>query len=378
MKKLSYLIIIVLISSLVLAGCLLSNVGQVPTSEQSGINYLTKNLSLADLVGLWHLDEGSGTTAFDSSGNPNDGDLMGGTSWTSGKFGDALSFDGDGDYVHLPASNNILNTNIFTIEAWFKTSVNHPVYGSSDGIGEGRIVNLARDTAGYTAVALYVERDNIAICYHTGAKFKHLRYTVDYHDDTWHHIAVTRDSTTYRLYYDGVEVASQADAFVGFGTSAAYLGTFYPVTTIDPIKRFFNGTIDEVRIWNFALSQDQLGKVYDFVGFFPPVDDNVLNVVKAGRAIPVKFSLDGYQGLEDIIFVPGYPKSIPIVCPGKDEPVGVMEFAETAGESSLSYDADAYQYIYVWKTEKTWAGSCRQLVVKLIDGTSHVANFTFK
>jgi hypothetical protein len=48
-----------------------------------------------------------------------------------------------------------------------------------------------------------------------------------------------------------------------------------------------------------------------------------------------------------------------------------------AGGSSLNYDATADQYIYVWKTDKAWANSCRQLRVKLADGTLHVANFKF-
>jgi len=73
MKKLSYLIVLALILGLVLTGCtLLSNIGQTPTSEQSGITYLTK--SPGSLVGLWHFDETSGTTATDSSG-ANDGTL---------------------------------------------------------------------------------------------------------------------------------------------------------------------------------------------------------------------------------------------------------------------------------------------------------------
>lgn len=61
MKKLFYLIVLALILGLVLTGCLLSNVGQVPATEQSGITYLTKGVPISvDLVGLWHLDEGSG------------------------------------------------------------------------------------------------------------------------------------------------------------------------------------------------------------------------------------------------------------------------------------------------------------------------------
>jgi len=366
MKKLYYLIVLTLILGLVLTGCsLLSNVGQTPTTGQSGVAYLTKGPS-PDLVGLWHFDEGDGTIANDSSGNFNDGTLMGGTNWTSSMFGHALNFDGDGDYVQLPASNTILNTNTFTIEAWFKTSVNHPAYGGT----EGRLVNLARDAAGFSAVALYVEEDNIAVCYRTTTEFKHLKHVVDYHDDVWHHIAVTRDTSTYKLYYDGSLVASQTDTFYGFGTSAAYLGTF------NSSERFFNGTIDEVRIWDVALLQDQLGKVYDFDGFFRPVENlPTVNEVKAGRAIPVKFSLDGDQGLE--IFAVGYPKSKEISC-GLTSLTIEDEETMTAVDSRLNYDADADQYIYIWKTDKGWAGSCRQLVVKLIDGTSHVANFQFK
>ena len=50
----------------------------------------------------------------------------------------------------------------------------------------------------------------------------------------------------------------------------------------------------------------------------------------------------------------------------------------TAGASSLSYDAATGQYSYTWKTENSWAGSCRQLIVHLIDGTDHIASFKFK
>lgn len=49
-----------------------------------------------------------------------------------------------------------------------------------------------------------------------------------------------------------------------------------------------------------------------------------------------------------------------------------------AGSSSLSYDSSLDQYVYVWKTNENWAGTCRRLVVRLIDGTDHVAEFRFK
>jgi hypothetical protein len=62
------------------------------------------------------------------------------------------------------------------------------------------------------------------------------------------------------------------------------------------------------------------------------------------------------------------------VCNSSDE-VDIVEETVTAGGSSLNYDATVDQYIYVWKTDKSWAGTCRQLVVKLNDGTYHRANF---
>jgi len=116
--------------------------------------------------------------------------------------------------------------------------------------------------------------------------------------------------------------------------------------------------------------------VYSFSGFFRPVDNTpTLNLAKAGSAIPVKFSLSGNQGLS--IFATGYPKSKEISC-DTSALLDAIEATVTAGSSSLSYDPIADQYVYVWKTDKAWAGTCRQLMVRLDDLTDHVANFKFK
>jgi hypothetical protein len=115
--------------------------------------------------------------------------------------------------------------------------------------------------------------------------------------------------------------------------------------------------------------------IYNWTGFFRPVDNlPTFNQVKAGSAIPVKFSLSGNQGLN--IFAAGYPRSAVIPC-DSTAPVDAVEETVTAGNSSLSYDPLADQYVYVWKTEKAWTG-CRQLVVKLNDDMSYRASFKFK
>lgn len=115
---------------------------------------------------------------------------------------------------------------------------------------------------------------------------------------------------------------------------------------------------------------------YNFIGFFQPVDNlPTLNVANAGRVIPVKFSLSGYQGLG--IVVPGYPASGQITC-NANEPGSEIEETANAGGSTLTYDAAADQYTYVWRTERTWQGTCRILVVRLSDGTDHFAKFRFR
>jgi hypothetical protein len=118
--------------------------------------------------------------------------------------------------------------------------------------------------------------------------------------------------------------------------------------------------------------------VYDFRGFFQPIDNKdaagnyVLNKAKVGSTVPVKFSLAGDQGLG---ILSGAPQTASIPCTASNS--DLLEEYGTATVSGLKYDAAANQYIYNWKTQSIPAGSCRQLIVKLDDGTSHRANFTF-
>jgi hypothetical protein len=116
---------------------------------------------------------------------------------------------------------------------------------------------------------------------------------------------------------------------------------------------------------------------YDFSGFFSPVDNPpVPNLLKAGSAVPVKFSLDGDQGLG--VLAVGYPKSTTAACPGGVAPDPVEE-TTTDSHSGLSYDPFTDTYTYVWKTDKGWKGTCRTLTVQLDDGSSpHTAIFQFK
>ncbi|MGH2722087.1 MAG: PxKF domain-containing protein [Actinomycetota bacterium] len=124
---------------------------------------------------------------------------------------------------------------------------------------------------------------------------------------------------------------------------------------------------------NTASKSHLYNVVFDWLGFLRPIDNlPVVNVVKAGSAVPVKFSLGGNQGLG--IFIPGSPSSQKVAC-DTGSPQDAIETTVTAGGSTLSYDAATDQYTYVWKTDKAWASSCRMLTVTLLDGTTHQAAF---
>ena len=98
--------------------------------------------------------------------------------------------------------------------------------------------------------------------------------------------------------------------------------------------------------------------VWAFDGFGPPLDSGGSNAANAGSTIPVKFSLHGNQGLA--IFKAGYPASASYDC-GSTPPT---EASEPAGSSeSLNYAKGVDQYTFAWKTDKSWAGTCRVLIL---------------
>ncbi|MEU7873056.1 PxKF domain-containing protein [Dactylosporangium sp. NPDC049140] len=135
-------------------------------------------------------------------------------------------------------------------------------------------------------------------------------------------------------------------------------------------------TPDETLTVDEAHKSPPASTGYTFTGFFSPVDNPpTVNVAKAGSAIPVKFSLGGNQGLD--IFAAGSPSSQQVTCDG-GAPVDDIEQTVSPGGATLTYDPASGQYTYVWKTDKSWAGTCRRLTVALNDGTQHVAAFKFK
>lgn len=121
-----------------------------------------------------------------------------------------------------------------------------------------------------------------------------------------------------------------------------------------------------------------LGVIYNFQGFFgstknPPA----INRVNAGSTQTLAFSLSGDHGFD--IFEAGSPSSHEIDCDTK-APRGESEPSiGGGGNNGLSYDSSTDRYTYRWRTQGDWlAGSCRELTMKLDDGTTHRAFFEFR
>jgi hypothetical protein len=202
-------------------------------------------------------------------------------------------------------------------------------------------------------------------------------------------VAVVRDSSGRALGGKSVFfIVHNSTATFAKSVIADYLGNAalgavpLPIGTYT-VDAYFNGTIPLSP--SITLSDDyyesssrlglSLTLTYGFTGFFDPVKNpTVVNQMKAGQAVPLKFSLGGDQGLN--IFALNFPQSRKIAC-DTQLLIDPVEQTITAGSSSLSYDSATGIYTYVWKTEKSWAGTCRQLSVQFIDGQTYTLNFTF-
>lgn len=113
---------------------------------------------------------------------------------------------------------------------------------------------------------------------------------------------------------------------------------------------------------------------YVFNGFFQPVDNlPIVNKLKAGNGVPVKFNLSGYQGMQ--IFADGYPRVIKVACDAS-EALDTVEETVAVSSNTLVFEGDG-NYNYKWRTDKTWVNTCRHLVLRLNDGSEKVAEFRF-
>jgi hypothetical protein len=358
MKKLSYFIVLILILGLVLTGCtLLSNIGQAPATEQSGITYLTKGL-FSGLVGLWSFDEGENPTiAYDSSGTtpPNNGVVVGATYVpnTVG-MGQALSFNGDGDYVEVADSASLDITGDLTIEAWVKF----------DSFAFPHSFVVGKDTTGQRSYGLFVDGGYYAKTGKVGfIVFSASSYTIHWGDtalntDQWYHIAGTYDyigneNSVMEVYVNGNSDSTETSNAVGpiySGSANLQIGARqYPPIPSNNWRCFVDGLIDEVRIWNTALTADQLIR-YGFKGLMAPYALPGQKTFKLGRTIPLKWQYTDFDGnvVDSLDATPAV--SYQFVGGGSGD--GALVDTDDPGSSGLRYDSGTKTWQFNWQTKE--------------------------
>jgi hypothetical protein len=207
------------------------------------------------VVGSWHFDEGSGTIAYDSSGNNNNGTLYNSPSWVDGKFGKALSFDGVDDYVEIPDAPSLQITNAITISAWLKFPV---------GVASGKGVVQKYPGGGDYDYMLYLSLNGYPSIYFknpAGTAFA-TNYPVDHRDNNWHHWVGTFDGRYLKIYVDGV-LRNTTDT----GGTTIRVTSGQPLHIMHGWSGYLNGIIDEVHIYNRALSGEEIQDLYNYYGY---------------------------------------------------------------------------------------------------------------
>ena len=204
-----------------------------------------------DPIAHWKLDDASGSTAVDSEGS-NDGSLAGNPGWDDGVTGGALDFDGSGDRVDA----GVLladGTPELTIAAW--------VY-KRDG-GDDRVVAKASSTSTTDHIySLGVANTTVRV----RLKTEDNGGTSDYDGGSialnqWTHLAFTYDGTALRVYKDGVQTATHAVTGAVVASSAETV----LANVNDSDNRYWNGLLDDVRIYNRALAASEIAELGDYL-----------------------------------------------------------------------------------------------------------------
>jgi len=204
------------------------------------------------LVACWHFDENTGTTIYDSSGNGNDGTIYGAT-WATGISGSALSFGGEdgSDYVDLGNPTSLDISYPLTIEAWIKrasfgTRTTDSIISHGDG-GYAFFLSKGTESRHPDRVVFATQGGGI------GGNVESVNLIQDY---SFHHVAVTYDGISGKIYIDGY-----------LDNSASMSPTFNNIYSLRlggciSYGEYFHGIIDEVCIYNRTLSASEIQAHY--------------------------------------------------------------------------------------------------------------------
>ncbi len=225
---------------------------------------LTPLQSNAATSALWHFDEGEGVITADSSGNSNDGTLKyitnslcndaDGPDWTTGKLGYAVQFDGCNDYILIPFSSSldILDGTPFAFSIWFKLDMlpsiadrHYIIFQQLDGTISG---------SGKPWIYINKNNDEIGTALSDSAISSGVKVTAD----TWYFVTLNYDGTDLSIHVNGEYKASPLTTDIIQSDGNYLFGVFKNLN--NPF--WFSGTIDEVTIYDEALTEEEIAEEY--------------------------------------------------------------------------------------------------------------------
>jgi len=199
------------------------------------------------LAAWWKLDDGSGSTVVDSSGNALAGALVGNPTWADGIAAGALKFDGDGDYVSIGKDPKFSITNQITVAAWIKVDAFDKEWQTiiSKGDSSWRLQrNWDKGTLEFACTGLVVP----------GNRWGGIYSNASVNDGQWHHAAGTYDGSKLCLYVDGsLDVSAEVKGSIKVNDQPVLIGE-----NAEKPKRFWNGLIDDVRVYTHGLTADEV------------------------------------------------------------------------------------------------------------------------
>ncbi len=202
-------------------------------------------------VARWPMDENTGTTVDDSTDGGHDGTLQGDAGWTSGRFGSGLTFDGNGDYVDVTEQSDIPDgSEDYAITAWFRADGD-----CSCGILGWGNYGTANET---TALRLHNSgnADEISLRHYWWGNDIDATTTVPY-GGVWHLVVAQFNGTHRQIWLDGEKVAEDTP---GSGHNAQVQDVTIGTTNTN---EYFDGSIDDPRIYASALSPGQIDGIYN-------------------------------------------------------------------------------------------------------------------
>jgi fibronectin type 3 domain-containing protein len=279
-----------------------------PTNSASATTQATPG---PDLVASYSFDEGSGTTVADSSGNGNNGTIANATWTTSGKFGGALSFNGTNARVDVPDSTSLHLATGMTLEAWVnpaspQTKWQDVIYKGNDNYYlEGSSTNGGAPAGGGTFGGAG------ATAFGGGALPA----------GTWTYLAATYDGSNIRVYVNGTLMGTQAKT----GTIASSSNQLQ-IGGDGIFSQYFGGIIDEVRVYDAALTAAQIQSDMNSGLTVPSVPTNLTATVVSSTQVNLSWGASS-----DAAGVTGYRVER---CQG----AGCSSFAQIAAPTGTSYN----------------------------------------